>query len=248
MGKGRHPINGFRGFPQASSDRQIPRSELWRTRSVSVFQTCVRNAGTCSRVVRALAWPRRAMCRLDHPVTSDGVRCPSTATRRESRRYSPRRPKDEENVPTEQEAPCKAPRLPAPHGGPRRSASASLATGEGPPALERVIEPLRSAGEFRTLRATGRRVTNGPITMIVCDADSADRTQVAYAISRRVGTAVRRNRLRRQLRALLAGFDKGGSLPSSRYLVICQPQAAHLDHSGLSHCLEGVIQRVSSAA
>jgi ribonuclease P protein component len=84
--------------------------------------------------------------------------------------------------------------------------------------------------------------------MIVSEAGSADRSQVAYAISRRVGTAVRRNRLRRQLRALLAGFDKDGSLPSSRYLVICNPEAANLDHAGLASCLEGALHRVSSAA
>jgi ribonuclease P protein component len=84
--------------------------------------------------------------------------------------------------------------------------------------------------------------------MIVSQAGSADRSQVAYAIPRRVGTAVRRNRLRRQLRALLAGFDKDGALPTSRYLVICQPHAAHLGYAALSSCLEGAIQRVSSAA
>jgi ribonuclease P protein component len=84
--------------------------------------------------------------------------------------------------------------------------------------------------------------------MIVSEAASTDRSQVAYAISRRVGTAVRRNRLRRQLRALLAGFDKEGSLPSSRYLVICQPPATHLDHAELSSCLLGAIHRISGAA
>ena len=43
--------------------------------------------------------------------------------------------------------------------------------------------------------------------------------QVALAIGRAAGPAVRRNRVRRQLRAHLAELDRAGRLPGGLYLV-----------------------------
>jgi ribonuclease P protein component len=57
------------------------------------------------------------------------------------------------------------------------------------------------------------------------------KVEVAYAIGRRVGTAVTRNRLRRRLRAIVA--EAASSLPSGAYVVRAGPEAAELDFDEL---------------
>jgi ribonuclease P protein component len=108
-----------------------------------------------------------------------------------------------------------------------------------------VIRPFRTAREFQDLRATGRRVSSGPLTMIVSPLSDPDVTRVAYAIGRPVGTAVHRNRLRRRMRAIVADCERADRLPSSAYLVICRADARHLDHSDLTSCVDELLVRAA---
>jgi ribonuclease P protein component len=108
-----------------------------------------------------------------------------------------------------------------------------------------VIRPIRTTREFQELRSTGRRVSSGPLTMIVSPLPDPEVTRVAYAIGRPVGTAVHRNRLRRRLRAVVADHDRGGRLPSSAYLVICRAEARHLDHPELISCVDELLVRAA---
>ena len=56
---------------------------------------------------------------------------------------------------------------------------------------------------------------------------------VAFAISRKVGPAVVRNRLRRRLRDELDGLARAQRLPIGAYLVALTPAAAALDGPAL---------------
>jgi ribonuclease P protein component len=76
------------------------------------------------------------------------------------------------------------------------------------------------------------------------------RVQVGWAIGRRVGTAVTRNRLRRRLRALLADEHRAMPLPSGAYVFRVDPSAAGLTYAGLSghvHELAVAVRRVVPA-
>jgi ribonuclease P protein component len=55
--------------------------------------------------------------------------------------------------------------------------------------------------------------------------------RVAYAIGRRVGGAVHRNRLRRQLRAIAS--ELGSDLQPGAYLIAAAPAAAGLSYGEL---------------
>jgi ribonuclease P protein component len=81
---------------------------------------------------------------------------------------------------------------------------------------------LRSS--LAALRQHGRRAGSGALRVTFMPATSADspQAQVAYAIGRQVGSAVVRNRLRRQLRAACAELDP----PPGTYLVSAGPTAA----------------------
>ena len=68
--------------------------------------------------------------------------------------------------------------------------------------------------------------------------------RVAYAIGKRVGGAVVRNRLRRRLRAVLAALAPA----PGDYLVGAGPEAAHLPSSDLKALVSHALQALPPAA
>ncbi|MGH9156145.1 MAG: ribonuclease P protein component [Acidimicrobiales bacterium] len=85
-----------------------------------------------------------------------------------------------------------------------------------------MIGRVGDRASFSALAAHGRRARSGPIT-VTWVGGPGDASQVAYAIGRRVGGAVQRNRLRRRLRAIVA--ELAPDLPAGTYLVSAGPAA-----------------------
>ena len=79
------------------------------------------------------------------------------------------------------------------------------------------IGRVRDQRTFRALRRAGTRGRSGPVVVIaLIDADTgADGARIAFAVGRRVGPAVVRNRVRRRMRAIARDLD----LASGAYLV-----------------------------
>ena len=70
--------------------------------------------------------------------------------------------------------------------------------------------------------------------MTVTYVAGGDEVRVAFAIGRRVGPAVARNRLRRQLRAAVREIDvETGGLRPGAYLVSLRPEAARRPYAEL---------------
>jgi ribonuclease P protein component len=74
----------------------------------------------------------------------------------------------------------------------------------------------------------------------VTDSSLSER-RVAFAIGRRLGTAVARNRLRRRLRALLA--DRATELPPGLYLIGARPSAMSAGFQRLAVELDTLLAR-----
>ncbi len=87
---------------------------------------------------------------------------------------------------------------------------------------------VRDAATFDALRRTGRRARSSSLSVTWLPATDGP-PRVAYAVGRRVGTAVARNRLRRRLRAIMRAMP----LAPGCYLVGAGPDAAGLDHAAL---------------
>ena len=69
-----------------------------------------------------------------------------------------------------------------------------------------------------------------------------DGVRVAFAVGRPVGTAVRRNRLRRRLRAILAGQE----LAPGSYLVAAGPEATALSDEELRKVVAAALDEVTA--
>ena len=84
-----------------------------------------------------------------------------------------------------------------------------------------LIWRVRDRATFEAL-ARARRRRAGPVSLRFLADGSDDPPQVAYAIGRRFGTAVERNRARRRLRAAVA-LD--GDAPRSRRCLSPRPRS-----------------------
>ena len=101
---------------------------------------------------------------------------------------------------------------------------------------------VRGRDSFAALSRQGRRVREGPLTVIHRPAESAPR--VAFAVGRKVGPAVVRNRLRRRLR----GLWQETSPPGGDYLIVTSPVAASATHDELRTHLRSALERLAGAA
>ncbi len=93
---------------------------------------------------------------------------------------------------------------------------------------------------------------SGPVRVSYVSV-SAAQPQLAFAISRRFGNAVARNRARRRLRAAFgSAWAASPTAPPGAYLVMADRAVLTAPYSGLEHavrsCLTKVEQRVAARA
>jgi ribonuclease P protein component len=106
---------------------------------------------------------------------------------------------------------------------------------------------VRRRQDFSAVVRTGRRVS-APGLVVHVKVDKATRSpRVGFIVGRAVGTAVTRNRLRRQLRHLLA--PRLSSLADGADLVVrVTPAAAGLSRRELTANVDQVVGRIASSA
>lgn len=85
-----------------------------------------------------------------------------------------------------------------------------------------------------------RRVRRGPLTLSCVAEPGSRQARVAYAIGRTAGGAVRRNRARRRLRAVMA--ELAPSLVGRAWLVGAGPEAVDEDFSTLRAYAESAVE------
>jgi ribonuclease P protein component len=115
------------------------------------------------------------------------------------------------------------------------------------------IGRVQHRATFLDLRRYGTRAASGPLTVTFV-ADAAPRpgtearhparTRVAFAVPRRVGKAVVRNRVRRRLRAVFAEADPTRA-PAGAYLVAVRPGVADLSYRELSEHVHRALSKIA---
>ncbi len=138
-----------------------------------------------------------------HPPVHSGAPPPARIPAPSPRAVASRRPFREAHVPAQHSQALEDPRLSHPHADPRRSGRAPGPPRPRPEAAVGLIWRVRDRATFQALaRAPRHRV--GPVSLRFSNRGSTDPPRVSYAVGRRVGSAVERNRVRRRLRAAVA--------------------------------------------
>ncbi|HZU74057.1 MAG TPA: ribonuclease P protein component [Acidimicrobiales bacterium] len=101
---------------------------------------------------------------------------------------------------------------------------------------------VRDRTTFSALRRAGARVRRGPVTVTFVSSGQSEPPKVAYAVGRKVGTAVRRNRLRRRLRAVVA--DLAPEMRPGAYLLSAAPEAAEVPFRELRAAVAEAVRAV----
>jgi len=106
-----------------------------------------------------------------------------------------------------------------------------------------LIWRIRERSAFTRIASDGRRARAGVLwcTYFLDPPDNATPPRVAFAFGRAFGPAVVRNRMRRQLRAMLRSAAFSGQLPPGDYLFGGRPTAAGLSSIELQFDLDQLL-------
>ena len=98
---------------------------------------------------------------------------------------------------------------------------------------QRLTKPnyLRKRREFLRVQKTGRRFKRRHLVLIVAPGDSAE-ARVGFTVSRKVGEAVMRNKVRRRLREILR-LHPEAILPGRDHVVVAYSEAAGASYGTL---------------
>lgn len=103
---------------------------------------------------------------------------------------------------------------------------------------------LRKSAEFGNVRKHGRRVSDGLIVFGVVRSGD-DQTRFGLAVSKRVGGAVTRNRVKRRLRECLTSLEIA---PGYNIVLSARPAAAEADYYMLLSSVRSLARRAGVAS
>ena len=150
----------------------------------------------------------------------------------------------EAHLPAEQPEAQEEARLPHALAHPRRSRGSQEPSPSRPQAPQRLTGRIRDRATFEALAERPRR-RRGPLSLRFLPG--AVDARVAYAVGRRAGGAVQRNRIRRRLRAVVAELERGGRLPPGAYLVGAGAPAMTMPSQELTRTLEDLVTEATGA-
>lgn len=104
------------------------------------------------------------------------------------------------------------------------------------------MEGIRERETFERLRSHGRRGRAGALTIVRTARPHGEQTAVAFSIRRQVGTAVRRNRIRRQMKEILGDLERRGDLHGDALLVIVSPHSECPSYATLREWTERALE------
>jgi ribonuclease P protein component len=159
----------------------------------------------------------------------------------------------EAHIPAQQSPQGQEAWLPVPDVHQGRPQRPSVPSAQGPSTAVGLIWRLRDRRTFVELRRRGRRARHGvvAVTMLAPSASTvADPPRVAFAVPRKVGTAVVRNRVRRQVRAHLGSVRAADPvrLSGGSWLFALLPGVAEVDRTVLLADVDACLDRLTGEA
>ena len=164
---------------------------------------------------------------------------------REANQHSLRRGFCEAYLSTKSEEKGQDPWFPRPDAYARRTGGPQVSPSQGPSPVDGLslrvpgrVSTRRQFAEFA--RPTGRG-QSGSLRVVFVDHPGQGSYHAAFAISRKVGNAVVRNRIRRRLRAVMDGLSPAPK--SGLYLIKCGNGTGQLSYDEIQLHLQTALER-----
>ncbi|MEY3589298.1 MAG: Ribonuclease [Actinomycetota bacterium] len=106
-----------------------------------------------------------------------------------------------------------------------------------------MIQRIQSRSAFTRIRSEGVHLRSGVLSCTMILDPSLPGPQVGYAFSRKFGSAVRRNRIRRQLRELVKIRET--QFPAGVFVFGASPRASQTPIEILARDLDGLLAKVA---
>jgi ribonuclease P protein component len=150
---------------------------------------------------------------------------------------------DEAHLPAEQSRPQAAPRIPGKNGDGRRAQGAERAPRARPQEAQR-LSTLKKRADFLAANAGKRLSTPGFILLVRDRKDSDPGMRVGFTVTKKIGGAVVRNRMKRRFRALAREIVPTHGLPGADHVMIGRASGIEREFGLLRSDLTGALERV----
>src|SRR5215218_5705009 len=147
---------------------------------------------------------------------------------------------DEAHLPAEQSCPGPPARVPVPHGNSGRSQGAERSPRPRPQEAQRLVT-IKKRADFLAANG-GRRASTPGFVLLVRDRKDADPAmRVGFTVTKKIGGAVVRNRMKRRFRALAGEVVPVKGMPGSDHVMIGRAAGIERDFGLLKSDLSGAL-------
>lgn len=149
---------------------------------------------------------------------------------------------DEAHFPAEQPGPQASARFPVAHGDGGRTQGAERSPRPRPQEAQR-LTVLRKRSDFLAANAGRRAATPGFVLLVRDRADGDPSKRVGFTVSKKVGGAVVRNRMKRRFRELAREILPTNGFAGSDHVMIGRSGGIERDFSDLRQDMAKALQR-----
>src|SRR3954469_11463631 len=149
---------------------------------------------------------------------------------------------DEAHLPAEQSRPQAPARVPLPHGDGRRPQGSERPPRARPQEAQRLVT-IKKRADFLAANG-GRRVSTPGFVLLVRDRKDADAAmRVGFTVTKKIGGAVVRNRMKRRFRELAREIIPAKGIPGADHVMIGRSKGIERDFSLLRSELESALDK-----
>src|SRR6476660_9711944 len=149
---------------------------------------------------------------------------------------------DEAHFSAEQPRPQASSRIPRPHGNRRRPQSAECPPRSRPQEAQR-LTTIRKRADFLAANGGRRAATPGFVLLVRDRKDSDPSMRIGFTVTKKVGGAVIRNRMKRRFRALAREIVPAKGFAGSDHVMIGRAKGVERDFGLLRSELADALDR-----